>query len=153
MFCAAALVLALAMQLALTGKFEMQDASGSGGRPRTQMPLIAGQFVPSSLLTRPIFSPARTANIEADQAIVAPLGGAILAGTVSVKGRSYAVVQRPDGGITRLAVGARYAGWRLQSLSSTGGVFAQDKQRISMVFGIAPIAAATQTAENEEEQQ
>jgi hypothetical protein len=91
--------------------------------------------------------------LESDQAIQAPLGGAVLAGTVSIKGRSYAVVQRPDGGISRLAVGARYAGWRLQSLSSTGGVFAQGKQRISMTFGMAPAPAATQTEENEEEQQ
>lgn len=140
------------LQLALTGDVEIPDESWSGGRPRAEMPRIVGQFVPPILLERPVFSPGRTATGAADQAIQAPLGGAVVAGTVSVKGRSYAVVQRPDGVVVRLAVGARYAGWRLRSLSSTGAVFDQGAQRLSLTFGVAPAQTVTETAENEEEQ-
>jgi hypothetical protein len=151
MLCSATLLLALVMQLVLTGNTELPDDISSGGRPRTEMPAITGQFVPPILLARPMFSPVRTANNDTDQVAQAPLGGAFVAGAVSINGKSYAVVQRPDGGIIRLAIGAGYAGWRLQSLSSTGAMFGQGKQRISMIFGVAPGPIATQTAENEEE--
>ena len=150
--CASALALSFVLQLALTGAVEMPDESWSGGHPSAKMPSIAGQFVPPILLQRPVFSPGRTATSVADQAVQAPLGGAVVAGTVSVRGRSYAVVQRPDGVIRRLAVGGRYAGWRLRSLSSTGAVFDRGAQRLALVFGVAPAQTATQMAENEEEQ-
>lgn len=150
--CATALALGILLQLALTVDVEMSDESASGGRTRAEMPPITGQFAPPILLERPVFSPGRTAKNATDQAIHAPLGGATVAGTVSVKGRSHAVIQRPDGVIVRLAVGGRYAGWRLRSLSSTGAIFDQGGQRLSMTFGVAPAQTATQTAENEEEQ-
>lgn len=149
--CVAALALGLVLQLALVGEVEMPDEGWSGGGARAKMPTIAGQFVPKILLTRSIFSPTRTANSDVGQAIEAPLGGAIVAGTVSIRGRSYAVVQRPDGVIVRLAVGGRYAGWRLRSLSSAGAIFDQGAQRLAITFGVAPAQTATQTADNEEE--
>lgn len=147
-----ALALGLVLQLAFVGETEMPDAGWTGGGARAGMPSITGQFAPKILSEQSIFSPARTANTGTDQAIQAPLGGATVAGTVSIRGRSYAVVQRPDGAIVRLAVGGRYEGWRLRSLSSAGAVFDKGAQRLPITFGVMPVQTAPQSTENEEEQ-
>jgi hypothetical protein len=151
--CAAVLLLCVALQLALTSDVEIPEAGRAGARARPQVPLIAGQFVPPIIQERPIFSPSRTLAIASDQTVALPLGGAAVAGTVSIKGRTYAVIQRPDGTITRLAVGQRYGGWRLRSLSPTGALFDKGAQKLPMSFGAAMAQPTTQTAENEEEQQ
>jgi hypothetical protein len=152
-FCAAVLLLCIVLQLALTTDVEFPEAGRSEGRARGDLPLIAGQFVPTIIQERPIFSPSRTAVEANEQAIALPLQGAAIAGMVSIKGRTYAVLQRPDGRTSRLTVGMRYAGWRLRSLSSTGAVFDKGAQRLPVAFGAATAQQTPQTAENEEEQQ
>jgi hypothetical protein len=152
-FCVAMLLLCILLQLALTTDVEFPEVGRSEGRARAELPLIAGQFVPTIIRERPIFSPRRTAVKANEQAVALPLEGAAIAGTVSIKGRTYAVLQRPDGRTSRLTVGMRYAGWRLRSMSSTGAVFDKGEQRLPVTFGAASAQQTPQTAENEEEQQ
>lgn len=119
---------------------------------RVVLPSISGQTLPPILLQNPIFSPARTANDAKSAAALNPLGGAVVAGAVSIRGRSYAVIQRPDGAIVRLGIGSVYAGWRLRSLSTSGALFEQGAQKMTLNFGIAPTPVSTSSAEYEEEQ-
>lgn len=119
---------------------------------RVVLPPISGQLLPPILLQNPMFSPARTATDAKGAAAQAPLGGAVVAGAVSIRGRSYAVIQRPDGAIMRLGIGSVYAGWRLRSLSTSGALFEQGAQKMTLNFGIAPTLVSTSSAEYEEEQ-
>jgi hypothetical protein len=149
--CATALVAMLGLQLALTKGIELPEAGWSGGGVRSQLPNVAGQFVPPILKQQSIFSPSRTAQAGTGTAVALPLNGAIVAGMVSVRGRSYAVVQQPGGTIVRLPVGARYAGWRLRSLSTYGAVFEQGSTRLPLTFGALPAQPSAETTENEEQ--
>jgi hypothetical protein len=150
--CAGGLVLCLALQLALTGGVEMPEEVESAGQARAALPSISGQFVPSILLENSIFSPGRTANGAAGDNAQAPLGGAVVAGAVSVRGRSYVIMQAPDGRVVRLAIGSVYKGWRLRALTGDGAVFDQGSQKLNLNFGAGAIQGPPQSAEYEEEQ-
>jgi len=119
---------------------------------RVVLPPISGQLLPPILLQNPMFSPARTATDAKSASDKARLGGAVIAGAVSIRGRSYAVIQRPDGTIVRLGIGSVYAGWRLRSLSTSGALFEQGAQKMTLNFGTAPTLVSTSSAEYEEEQ-
>lgn len=145
-------MLCLALQLALTADVEMPDDVVSSGQARAILPSISGQFLPPILLENSIFSPGRTANIATGDTAQAPLGGAILAGAVSIRGRSYAVLQSPDRRVVRLAIGATYQGWRLRALTPMGAIFEQGSQKLDVNFGAGAIQNPPQSAEYEEEQ-
>jgi hypothetical protein len=150
--CAVALTAMLALQLGLTRGVDLPETGWSGGGARSQLPEIAGQFVPPILKQQSIFSPTRTAQVAGVVAVVLPLNGAVVAGMISVRGRSYAVIQQPGGTIVRLPIGGRYAGWRLRNLSADGAVFDRGSKRLPLSFGAIPAQPVTETTENEEQQ-
>ena len=150
--CAGGLALCLLLQLALTGGVEIPEVSPSGGQTRADFPSIGGQSLPPILREKSIFSPGRTATSAGAEAAQAPLGGAVVAGAVSIRGRSYAVIQRPDGSIVRLGVGGFFEGWRLRALTSNAALFDQGAQKLILNFGARSVQAPPQSAEYEEEQ-
>ena len=150
--CAGGLALCLVLQLALTGGVEIPEDSPSGGQARAVLPSISGQPLPPILRANSIFSPGRTALDAVGEAASAPLGGAVVAGAVSIKGRSYAVIQRPDGRITRLGVGGFFEGWRLRALTAKAAHFDQGAQKLILNFGARSVQGPPQSAEYEEEQ-
>jgi hypothetical protein len=143
--CALALALLAAMQLLLTGPARLPDETGPrGGGVRAAMPEIRPGAVDPVLRAAPIFTPGRTmagsehgvsAGADGAGAGSGLPGGWQLAGSVSVRGRAYAIVQDAAGRVIRLAPGGRIAGARLVSLSADGAVFVSGGQRMSIPFG------------------
>lgn len=150
--CAGGLALCLALQLALTGGLEIPSDSLSGGLSRADLPAITGAPVPPILRENSIFSPGRTAMGTAAEAAQAPLGGAAVAGAVSIKRRSYAVIQRADGRVLRLPVGGVFEGWRLRALTENAALFDKGGQKLVLNFGARSLQSPPQPAEYEEEQ-
>lgn len=152
--CAAMLALLAALQFALTSDIELPEQGWSGGAARAEMPQIAGRSTPPILRTASIFSPTRTAQGEGTTGAALQLGGAAVAGTITVRGRSYAVVQRPDGQLIRLPVGGRLGGMQLIALLPEGAVFMAEGKRVQIAFGSAMLSTpATPAADIEEEQE
>lgn len=139
--CAGALAVLAALQFALTTHPEPPPPSWSGGGTHAAMPRIAGRAAPEALLRGSIFAPTRTLQAQGTEGAPSPLGGAAVAGAVTVRGRSYAVIQRADGQVVRLPVGGRIEGMRLVALSPEGAVFQSGGQRSHIAFGTAVRAA------------
>lgn len=147
--CAAVLAAAIGVQLALTGAVELPQRGWSGGGARWTMPEIGAVPVDPTLRAVPIFAPDRTSVTGA--AAGAPLGGAVVAGSVSVRGQVHAILQKGDGSIVRLPLGGRFAGMRLIGLSGDGATFLAGGKPLRVPFGATAVAPANQ-AEIEEEQ-
>ncbi len=148
------LLAALVLQLALPSQEELPPPAIAGGGVRATPPRISGGYAPDILTAAPIFAPNRTATASADGA-GAPagiLGGARVAGSVSVGGRAYAVIQYPGGKIARLPVGGRLAGWRLAALSPEGARFARNAERVDLPFGALSPTMPDTGQQPEEEQ-
>jgi hypothetical protein len=151
--CAIALAVLSGLQFALTSGDEVPLAAGAGGGARANLPLISAVAVPGILTDRPIFAPARTTSAAKAAGLATPLKGAQVAGTITVQGRTYAVVQEVGGRIIRLPVGGHYVGWQLSALTSQGAVFRQGSARLSVTFGTTPIQSAVATEQAEEQEQ
>lgn len=141
----------MAVQLALTGDIALPVPGWTGGGARAPMPAIAEGFVPPILRGSPIFSPERTAR--ANEAATSPLGGAAVAGSISIRGRGFAVMQLPGGRIVHLPVGGSYAGMRLTALGPDNALFLAGGKRIAVPFGTTMTPPASIEAVPEEGQE
>lgn len=102
--------------------------------------------VPSVILDRPLFAP-RQSNVNAADAAPPPiLGGMTVAGTVSVRGRTFAVLRRPNGRAINLPVGSSVAGWRLRAIGEASATFVRGGERREIAFGNQPAQAAEEPA-------
>ncbi len=151
--CAIVLAALSVLQLALKEDDVIPSSGLGGGGVRTNMPLLYGVAVPSILAERPIFSPARSAIVSGEGGVASPLNGAQVAGVISIRGQSYAIVQQPGGRIVRLKVGGRYAGWTLASLNSESAIFRQGATRLPVRFGAVPVQVNDGNEQAEEQQQ
>lgn len=133
--CAGTLAVLAALQFGLTANPELPEPGWSGGGTRVAMPLVAGRALPEALLRSTIFAPTRTLQLKGAEGAPSPLQGASVAGSITVRGRSYAVIQRSDGQIVRLPIGGRIAGQRLVSLSPEGALFQSGGQRSRIPYG------------------
>ncbi len=150
----AVLVLITALQLLLTREIELPDAGWSRGNGSVTMPSLSGRFVPTALREQPIFDPRRTAQAKTASAVAdLPLGGAVVAGVVTIKGRSYAIIQPPQGSAVNLPVGSRFRGWQLRSISSDGAQFVKGGAPIRIALGGTPTLSQPESLGEEEEQQ
>lgn len=145
--CAAVLLVLAALQLVLTSDVQLPEQSLSGGGVRSKLPGIAPDGIDPLLLRNAIFAPTRTAGAEQSEAT--PLGGASLAGAVTVAGRSMAIVQRADGTVVRLPLGGSVSGMRLIAINRSGAVFVSGGKRVYVAFGAVASAPAA-VNENEE---
>lgn len=150
--CAGLLAGLAGLQFAMTANPELPEPGFAGGGARSVLPLIAGSAVPEVLARSSIFAPTRTLQAKSEGGAPSPLQGASVAGAVSVRGRSYAVIQRADGQIVRLPVGGRIAGQRLVSLSPDGAIFQSGATRSRIPYGttVAPAAAEPEAEETTE---
>lgn len=150
--CAACLAALGALQLGLTGAVEVPAAGWAGGGVRAGLTPIALAAADPVLRETTIFSPARTAGAAGDAA-GSPLGGTAIAGSVAVRGRSYAVVQRPDGSVARVGLGGIVAGYRLVALEPDAAILSNAGKRIRVAYGAAPVLQSPDApAEDIEEQ-
>lgn len=112
----------------------------------TAIPTIAPVKAARVIFDRPLFAPrqAMTAATGFGQPLV--LGGASVAGMVSVRGRSYAVIRRANGEVSNLAIGGLVNGWRLVSLRADGAAFVKDSVRQDIAYGAAAIRPTEEDA-------
>ncbi len=141
----------VALQFALTSDIALPEPGWAGGGVRGALPGIAALAAPNVLLQRTIFSPLRTASGNSETVALSP--GIAVAGTVTVRGRSFAIIQTPGGKIVRVPLGGRIGGMRLVALNPTGAEFIAQGKRISVAFGAAAISPALQDSALEEEQE
>ncbi len=149
--CAAFLAALAALQLALTGAAEVPAPGWAGGGVRAGLPPIAVPAPDPVLRETTIFSPARTATATRD-AVSSPLAGTAIAGSIAVRGRSYAVVQRPDGRVARVGLGGMIAGYRLVALEPDGAILSNAGKRIRVVYGAAPVLPSPEAPAEETEE-
>jgi hypothetical protein len=106
---------------------------------------------PGPVLARPLFAPRRPMNPGAGVA-ASPLGGAVVAGSIAVRGRPMAIVRAPDGAVRRLPIGGMLAGWRLAALDPGGARFRKGGETLTMAYGAAaPPAGASEDDTGDEE--
>lgn len=145
-----ALLAAMTMtQLLLSAQAELPASGGVGfGAARFAAPLVAPVEVPAEIMARPLFAP-RLAPPQAGggQATASAIGGAVIAGSISIRGRSRILIRHPDGRVAELAPGGTIAGWRLLRIGRTGVSLARDGKRIEVAFGAAAPAEAAPAQE------
>jgi hypothetical protein len=106
--------------------------------------------VPNALLgSRSPFAPAR-AGIGGGAA-EGPLGGAVIAGSVTVGAIRFAMVQDADGGIRRVAPGGGISGWRLDAVMPSGARLRRGHERIEVPYGARPAAKAQRDNQGEDQ--
>lgn len=109
------------------------------------VPVLPQTAAPQAIFDRPLFAPRQSMNTAANASPQAALGGAMVAGTVTIRGRSVAVVRRLDGSVANVGIGGVVGGWRLVALRAENAVFAKgSEQRLIPYSG-----AAGQIAEDE----
>ncbi len=154
---AALLALAGGLQLALTGgDTELPEPGWLGGGARTSLPQFGIGGIPAPLRDITMFDPVRSAAAAPGGAAAAPtgpLGGAAVAGSISVRGRTYAIIQLPSGKSGRLPIGGRIGGLRLIALEPDSAVFQAGGKRIRMPYGTANITPVAPAGDSEEESQ
>lgn len=94
---------------------------------------------PAPILARPLFAP-RLSMIGTGQGPTQVLGGASVAGTMAIRGRTVAIVRRADGSVRYLSPGGVIDGWRLVGLTSSGARFQKGAERLELPFGAASVA-------------
>lgn len=93
--------------------------------------------VPAILAVRPLFAPVVQAAANAP---IDPLGGAVIAGSVSRGGATFALVQMPGGVIRTVAPGAVIAGWRLVALTPAGAQLVRAGNSLFVAYGAHAVA-------------
>lgn len=126
----------LMLQLLLTSDVELPPAGpiGAGG---AQLQSLDVRTVAASpvIAARSMFAPRAGGKAGAPTSL---LGGAVVAGTVRIGGRAYAVVQTSEGRMINLPIGGGIAGWRLAALSSEGARFVRGNERTQVNYGAQP---------------
>lgn len=140
---ASALALAFGLQLIWTSSEpDLPPVMAVGAaRSNAAIPRIAPTAPSSAILERPLFAPRQSA-VVANGAPPPMFGGAMVAGTVSIRGRTFAVVRRPNGAVSNLSVGGSLGGWRLVSLSQQAAVFVKGAERREVAYGSQPTQAS-----------
>lgn len=103
---------------------------------------IAAVSADPVLARRAIFQPVQTGGSRNGGAgPSAPMGGAVPAGIVRVRGAPRLVLQTPGGGSVTLRPGQSWRGWRLTAIGRDEVRFARGTETITLGLG-----AATQTS-------
>ena len=138
-------------QFASTRDIALPRPGGAGGGVRGVLPEIASMSAPTLLSERSIFSPLRT--FSPNRPGTSATAGIAVAGVVTVAGRSFAIIQAPDGRVIRLPVGGRIAGMQLIALTPEGARFIAQGKRVSIAYGATAAPPVPQDTAPEEEQE
>jgi len=139
-----AMLLAVSLMLVITGGSTpvalppALPVSGAGAVATT----IPNPRAPAArvVFDRPLFAPRQSPFAAANGGEAPVLGGAAVAGTVTLGRRNFAVVRRPDGAVSNLAIGGTISGWRLVALTAQGALFVKSGVRRIVAYGAAPSA-------------
>lgn len=112
------------------------------------VPAFAAVSAAPILFARPLFAP-RQSLIAGSSSQTLPLGGASVAGTVAIRGRTFAVVRRANGTVSNIAIGSAVGGWRLIALRPEGAVFVKNNVRHQIAYGATPSAASEEDVPTE----
>jgi hypothetical protein len=152
---AAVLALAVVVQLMLGADTPLPPAAPGPVRiARSAAPAVPAVIAPPVILERDIF----TRPAQGPAGVAAPtaqLGGAAIAGTVSVLGRRVAIVALPGGGFRRIAPGDMIAGWTLLGLGPDGARLRRGAETLILPYGaaVAPPAEPPADPTEDSEQQ
>ena len=151
------LVAALVLQFLLVEEPELPPAGAvPAALPRVSQPDLAVGGPAGAILARGLFTP-RLASPDAAAASGAaappppPLGGASVAGSVTIRGSRYAVVAIPGRGVVRMRPGARYRGWTLRAIDEGGATFSRGRERLRLPFGGGTVAPGVAGNDGENE--
>lgn len=147
--CSAALAVIALLQLGLTQPVELPQQGASGSAAQASLPRLVARPVPPILEKISIFAPERTAGGSGASGNSSQLGGHRLAGALSVRGRTVAILQGPDGTARRLPVGGAIGGMTLLGVDGDGATFRKDGKRIHVGFGRAAPAPGPQVETEE----
>lgn len=147
---ASALAIALAIQfISVDREPDLPPVLAVGaGRADFAMPAVPPVNAASVIFDRPLFAP-RQSLVASSGGQVLPLGGASVAGTVTIRGRAFAVVRRANGTVSNIAIGGVVGGWRLIALRPEGAVFVKNKVRRQIAYGATPLAATEEDTPTE----
>lgn len=130
------LAVLLIVQFLIVAPVDLPETAFGVGRNAASLPIVARNAVADrAIAENDVFSPLRSTAGGADAVASGPLGGVVLAGSVSVGGRSYAMVIAPGGKVSRLAPGGSINGWRLLNLGASGARFGRGSERLDLPFG------------------
>ncbi len=150
LFCIVVLVLCAVLQLGLATAPDLGAVPSPTARVTVApSPTVARTYIPPSILAHPVFAPRMTA--AAASGPVQPLGGASIAGVVTIGRTRYAIVRRADGKVGHMRIGGGIAGWRIAALDGTGATLIRGSERLQLPYGAAtppPAAAATASEED-----
>lgn len=146
------LTTALVWQLVAPSTAELPPVQAPATSPST--PVDVQSVVARPVLDeRPLFSPARrpgAGGVEIERAVAegappaspprqrGPLGGAVVAGTVTDRGTTRIFLREPGGRLNALGIGSRYRGWRLARVTNTDVLFTRGNSRVVLPVGSAP---------------
>ncbi len=145
------LAVLLAVQLLLSGADpDLPPALAvSASRTKTTIPEMAPVVAARVIFDRPLFAPRQSLTAALRTGAASMIGGALVAGTVSIRGRSFAVVRRANGDVMNLGIGGVIDGWRLVALQAGGAVFVKGKESRVLAYGAAAFAPAEEDAPSE----
>ncbi len=109
------------------------------------MPAVSPVSAARVIFDRPLFAPRQSLATRPSVQTL-PLGGASVAGTVTIRGRAFAVVRRANGRVSNIAIGGAVDGWRLIALRPEGAVFVKNNVRHQIAYGATPMVAVEQDA-------
>lgn len=145
------LAVLLVVQFLIVAPVDLPEAAIGVGRNAPSLSIVAQNAVADrAIAENDVFSPLRSAGGGADAVASGPLGGVVLAGSVAVGGRSYAMVIAPGGKVSRLAPGGSINGWRLLNLGASGARFGRGSERLDLPFGGSALQGPSADEETEQ---
>lgn len=98
---------------------------------------IAAVSADPALARRSIFQPTPLANPDGAGVPTGPLGGAVPAGIVRVRGAARLLLQTPDGTSVTLRPGQSWQGWQLTRIGSDDVSFRRGGESVTLGLGAA----------------
>jgi hypothetical protein len=121
------LVAMLVLQFILPDEDALVDPPRRTIMPRPSSDGVSIAIADPVLFSASLFAPSRGRGKMADKvAGKGPLDGATFVGVVRGQGFARAVLQEPGGGSASVALGSRYRGWRLVSLTNATAIFSRN---------------------------
>ncbi len=147
---ASVLVIALVIQLVSADREPDLPPVLAIGASRVDfdMPAVPPVSTPPVIFDRPLFAP-RQSLVAGPSNKALPLGGALVAGTVAIRGRAFAVIRRANVTVSNIAIGGAVDGWRLIALRPEGAVFVKNNVRHQIAYGATRFAAVEENAPDE----
>ena len=148
------LLAALAIfQLALSNAPEFEERPAVATRlSMAPAPSVTQTEIPASILEHPIFAPRVSTPLAGAPGAVAPLGGASIAGVVTIGRTRYAIVRSVTGSIGHIRIGGRVAGWRIIALEQDGATLIKGAERLHLAYGAATPAVEEKDDSEEDSQ-